>query len=278
MPVQLHKLVNAVAAAALVAAAVVVSPVVAAASVQDRLDNIERKLDARGLVEMLNRIDQMQRDIRSLRGDIELQANTLEDIKRQQREQYMDIDRRLQQLETGQAGALGTLPGAPATGEGGPLVMPPVTTMPPAASAPPAASTPPPAAAVDPALVQAEYDTALAILREGRYSDAALAFKQFINNNPGSDLSDNANYWLGETYYVTRDFDQALATFSTVVTQYPQSPKVADSRLKMGYIYYEKEDWKKARAELEGLVSSFPASTAARLANDRLARMKKEKH
>jgi len=271
-------------AAVLTAAAAGASPVLAA-SVQERLDNIERKLDARGLVDMLNRIDQLQRDLQQLRGTLELQANTLEDIKRQQREQYMDIDRRLLQLETGQAGVL---PGA-MPGDGGgmaPVLMPPAGTPPmvsaPPVSAPPASappvSAPPAAAPVDPALAQAEYDTALAVLREGRYADAALAFKQFLNNYPGSPLADNANYWLGETYYVTRDFDQAMATFSALVTNYPQSPKVADSRLKLGFIYYEKADWKKARAELEGVVSAFPASTAARLANDRLARMKKEGH
>ncbi len=160
-------------------------------------------------------------------------------------------------------------------------VTPPASVAPPPAAPPPA--TPPPAkppvaTEANPALAQGEYDTALAILREGRYSDAALAFKQFLNNHPNSNLADNAYYWLGETYYVTRDFPQALATFNTLVAQYPQSPKVADSRLKLGYIYYEKEDWKKARAELEGVVSTYPASTAARLASDRLTRMKKEGH
>lgn len=267
-------------AAAVLTAAVAGGSPALAASVQERLDNIERKLDARGLVDMLNRIDQLQRDLQQLRGTLEQQAYTLDEIKRQQREQYMDIDRRLLQLETGQPGtATGTAPGT------APVLTPsegtePMATTPPATTPP--AGTPSRAAApvapVDPALAQTEYDTALAILREGRYADAALAFKQFLNNHPGSVLADNANYWLGETYYVTRDFDQALATFNALVANYPQSPKVADSRLKIGYIHFEKQDWKKARAELEGVVSTYPASTAARLANDRLARMKKEGH
>ena len=277
MVVQRNKLMKSLAVAAVLMAATAGGSPVLAASVQERLDNIERKLDARGLVDMMNRIDQLQRDLQQLRGTLELQANTMEDIKRQQREQYMDIDRRLLQLETGQAGVLpGALPG-----DGGGMAPVPPAGTPPAVSAPPVSGPPvsaPPAAPVDPALAQAEYDTALAILREGRYADAALAFKQFLNNHPGSPLADNANYWLGETYYVTRDFDQAMATFSALVTNYPQSPKVADSRLKLGFIYFEKADWKKARAELEGVVSAFPASTAARLANDRLARMKKEGH
>ena len=65
-----------------------------AASTRERLDNIERKLDSRGLLDMLNRIEQMQRDLQELRGEIELQTHTLKDMQRRSREQYLDIDRR----------------------------------------------------------------------------------------------------------------------------------------------------------------------------------------
>ena len=122
------------------------------------------------------------------------------------------------------------------------------------------------------------YDTGLAILREGRYAEAAQAFNRFLVDYPGSSYADNASYWLGETYYVTRDFDRSLATFKGLVEQYPDSPKAADSRLKTGYIYYEKKDWKAARQTLESVVSDYPGSTAARLAGDRLKKMKKEGH
>jgi tol-pal system protein YbgF len=241
-----------------------------AASVNERLDTIERKLDARGLIDMLNRIEQLQQDIQQLRGEIEMQAHTLDQMKRQQREQYLDIDRRLQQLESAQA------PGAAApvadAGASAPAGAAPVTPVAPVAGT----AAPAPVASADPAREQAEYDTALAILRDGRYSDAALAFKQFITNYPGSSYADNAYYWLGETYYVTREFDQAQATFNKLVADFPNSPKVADSRLKLGYIHYENKDWKAARTELEAVTASAPASTAARLANERLARMKKE--
>ena len=53
-----------------------------AASTSDRLDSLERKLDSRGLLDMLNRVEQMQRDIQQLRGDIEVQTHTLKDMQR----------------------------------------------------------------------------------------------------------------------------------------------------------------------------------------------------
>ncbi len=235
---------------------------------EERLQNIERKLDSRGLVDMLNRLEQMQRDLQKMRGELEQQTHRLDGIERRQREQYVDIDRRLQELETRSSGVVAPIPG---TDAGSAVVTPP-----PSQTATP--KTPPPAivASGDTAEGKAEYETALAILRDGRYADAALAFKQFLARHPGSSMADNASYWLGETYYVTRDFDQSLATFTGLVNNHPQSPKVSDSRLKIGYIHYEKKDWKAARAELEAVVGNYPGTTAARLANDRLARMKKE--
>jgi tol-pal system protein YbgF len=231
---------------------------------------------------MLNRLEQLQQDVQQLRGEIEVQTHRLEDMQRRQREQYMDIDRRLQSIETGAAGSVMPAPGMgggngtvmtpprmPGGGAGNGAVMTPSPVTP---------ATPPPVTTATAAAEQTEYDTALAILREGRYADAALAFKQFLARYPNSAYVSNASYWLGETYYVTRDFDQSLTTFTGLVTNHPQSPKVSDSYLKIGYIHYEKKDWKAARQALETVVNSYAGTTAARLAADRLARMKKEGH
>jgi tol-pal system protein YbgF len=252
---------------------------------ETRIDSIERKLEGRGLVDMLTQIEQLQRDVQQLRGEIEVQTHTLEDIQRRQRELYLDIDRRMQQLETGQVAQ----PMEPAADV--PVTAPPSLPVPGSVAAPPSLPVSPvsPVSPVLPVLPvlpvsppsgeeQAEYDKALAILREGRYEDAATTFSQFLTRYPGSAYADNASYWLGETYYVSRDFDRALATFGKLVENYPQSPKLPDARLKIGFIHYEKKDWASARSELDGLVADHPGSTAARLAGDRLARMKKEGH
>jgi tol-pal system protein YbgF len=332
MPVmRRNRLLTGMTVAAFAATVICALPAQAAPSVKERLDSLERKVDARGLIDLSSRVEQLQRDIEQLRGDVEVQSHGLEELQRSQREQYLDIDRRLRLLEPGQAGGIPpavmapgstappatTAPSAeiPASAEMPPLAPPPVVTPPPEygnAAAPPAQEfdfspsagdeiAPPeypdtaespatenefapaggvaaPAPAGNPLDEKAEYDTALAILRDGRYSDAALAFKQLIASYPNGSYTDNAHYWLGETYYVTRDFDQAQAAFREVTTSFPQSPKQADSRLKLGFIYYEKQDWKAARTELETVVNSWPASTAARLASERLVRMKQERH
>ena len=62
----------------------------------------------------------------------------------------------------------------------------------------------------NPAEVQAAYDEAFQALKELRYADAAESFQSFMDQYPNSDLADNAQYWLGESYYVTRNYEIAL--------------------------------------------------------------------
>jgi tol-pal system protein YbgF len=278
-----------------VLAAALAFPVYSASnlSTSERLDRIERQLEGRGLIDLLNQLEKLQGDVQQLRGDIEVQNHQLEDMQRRQKELYLDIDRRLQALETGKpAGAAGEAPvpggmdvSAPPSYETSPSYQaspsyqtPPPIAAPPVTVAPPPVAPAPAAAPVNTAEQEAEYEKALAILREGRYVEAATAFNQFLEKYPGSPYSDNAYYWLGETYYVTRDFDRALASFNQLVGSYPMSPKLPGARLKIGYIYYEKQNWAAARKELSSLVTGYPGSTEARLADDRLQRMRKEGH
>ncbi len=60
-------------------------------------------------------------------------------------------------------------------------------------------------------------------------------FQQFLQSYPQSSLADNAQYWLGESYYVTRDFQNAAAAFQTVLDRWPDSRKAPDALLKLGY-------------------------------------------
>jgi tol-pal system protein YbgF len=116
------------------------------------------------------------------------------------------------------------------------------------------------------------------MVRDGQFEEAAESFNIFLNNYPDSSYADNANYWIGETYYVIRDFEPALEIFTDLVENFPDSPKVPDTRLKIGYIYYEQHDWPAAHEELSSIVSTYPDTEVAQLANARLMRMEDEGH
>ncbi len=95
---------------------------------------------------------------------------------------------------------------------------------------------------------------------------------------PDSGLADNAQYWLAETHYVSQKYPQALPEFQALLKRYPDSRKIPDTLLKVGYCHYELEDWGAARAALSTVAADYPETTAARLANQRLDRMKGEGH
>jgi tol-pal system protein YbgF len=122
------------------------------------------------------------------------------------------------------------------------------------------------------------YDAAFELLKEGRYDEAASAFEQFMAAFPASELMDNAQYWLAETFYVTQEFRTALPGFQKVISDYPDSRKVPDALLKIGYCNYALERWNDARKALKAVTANYPESTAARLAGQRLDQMQSEGH
>ncbi len=86
----------------------------------------------------------------------------------------------------------------------------------------------------DAATVQAEYDKAYNALKKGDYKTAESAFTAFIKKHPASSLAGNANYWLGETYYARKQYEQAVGIFADGFTKYKNNSKAPDNLLKLG--------------------------------------------
>jgi len=263
-------------------------------SLDARVTKLERVLNGQGLADLLTRIQRLQEDVQKLRGDLEVQGNDINGIKQRQRDLYLDLDRRLQKLETAAPAmtkppASTTAPVAPLPGQPG-GVSPPVGGAPTAAgmnpAMPPTAqptspgmtapmATPP---AANPGQEQVDYQKAFDLLKGGHYDDAIAGFKEVLKDYPDGNLADNAQYWIGEAHFAARRFSEAADEFGKVIHDYPQSPKVPDAMLKLGFSYYELAAWGKARDTLEQLKGRYPQSTAAQLADRRLQKMKSEGH
>ncbi len=205
------------------------------------------------VLELMQRVETLEREIRELRGQVEQLNHEMESVGRRQRELYLDLDRRLQSLETGR--------GRP---------------MPATEPAPGASPSLPPAAGADLGDERGAYDAAFRMLQEGRYPAAIAAFKEYLERYPDGRLADNAQYWLGEAYYVTRDYRTALVEFRVVLDRHPQSQKVPDALLKIGYVHYELQEWDEARRVLTDVAGRAAGTTIARLAEQRLQRMRQE--
>ena len=125
---------------------------------------------------------------------------------------------------------------------------------------------------------QEAYQAAFDTLKEGRYKEAKVELQAFLDKYPNGSFSGNAQYWLGEAHYVTRNFEQGIIEFEKVLKGFPGSNKVPDAMLKLGYTYYELKQYPESRAVLQELRTSFPNETASRLATKRLDRIRKEGH
>jgi len=211
--------------------------------IDTRLLRLERVLANQSLLDLSQRIEAVQAETRVLRGQIDELQHQVTQGQTQQREMYGDVDRRLAALEGGSGGA------APA-------------------AAPPAGGLPIPQGDD-----RANYQAAFDLLKDAKYPEAINAFKQYLSSFPNSALADNAQYWLGEAHYVTKQYPDALRDFRTVVEKYPESRKIPDALLKIGYCNYELKNWSEARSALGQVVQRFGDTTAARLAGQRLAKM-----
>ncbi len=81
---------------------------------------------------------------------------------------------------------------------------------------------------------QEQYNYAFGLLRQADYAQAEGALRSFLEAHPNDPLAGNAKYWLGETYYVRGDYQNAAIIFAEGFQQYPDSGKAPDNLLKLG--------------------------------------------
>ena len=301
-----HLKTSALAAAALVAAVVAFATPASAQrmSLAERIERLEQQANGQGgsnAVDLVNQISALQSQVQSLQGQVEELKHALEESKQRNKDQYLDLDSRIGRLEGG--GAAAPAPGGHAPPRAADNQPPDVDLGNPASGNQP----PPPRAATRNANVgelsdadraagepgdlaapasapaageagagAASYNDAFAALKDGRYAESARRFQSFIDQNPDGELTGNAYYWLGESYYVTQNYKIALQSFQTLLKRYPTSQKAPDALLKVGYSQYELKQWDQAEATLNQVVQTYPDTTVARLAQGRLRALKME--
>lgn len=117
------------------------------------------------------------------------------------------------------------------------------------------------------------YNTAFGDLNKGSYDLARQGFEEYLKNYPDTELSDNAQYWIGESHYIQRKFSDAIQGFDKVLTNYPKGDKAPAAALKKGYSLLETKNNDAGVRELRQLIQKYPNSDSAPLAKDRLNAM-----
>lgn len=245
------------------AALVAVAPASAQrVSLADRVAALEQQAaNNRGNVDLLNQVTQLKTEMQALRSQLEQVQQQQEQARQSGRNQYLDLDGRLNRLEGGAA------PSPPPAAAGAPPLAPVIT------------QDSKPAVYGDAGTLakgegeRTAYETAFDALKAGHYADSARLFQQFLQDYPNGSYAPNALYWLGESYYVTQNYALAQQQFQALLDRYPTHDKAAGALLKVGLSQYGLKQMDAAQATLSQVVQRYPGSDAARTADDRLRAM-----
>jgi tol-pal system protein YbgF len=181
-----------------------------------------------------------------------------------------DLGERLSELNEKYQSLKATPPPPVATDVSGftpPAADVPGTTPPVGASPAPSPAAPAPASAPAPREL---YSQAYADFARGNYDLAVQGFTEYIKNYPGTDFTDNAQYWVGECLYGKKLYNEAIEAWNTLFRDYPSSDKLPDARVKKGMALERLGRRSQALVEYRFVIDRFPNSPAARIARERL--------
>lgn len=216
---------------------------------------------------LIDAIQNLQKEVQELRGQLEVQAHDLKLLQQQQLSFYKDLDSRLG--STGAKAApmraptdmsLGTKPleiQAPKSAAIKPKIIP-------------AAKPLPQVSRANPADEQISYLAAYELVQNKRYDDAITAMQTFAQKYPNGGYTANAEYWLGELFLVKKEYSKAIEHFQVVLDQFPSSSKSAACMLKSGYAYAASGQHEEAVKRLQQVISTYPDTATAQLAKSKL--------
>ncbi len=222
-------------------------------SIADRVAALEQQATSQtqgasqANIELLNKSTQMQDEIRLLRASIEQLQNELEQARQRNREQYIDLESRVNTLEQ-----------TPEASKPVPVIVPVKPAVKPSTVVAPAAES---------LAYQAAHNS---LIKQGDAVAASRQFQDFLQTYPNSKLAPNAWYWLGESYYIIQNYALALKSFDILNQQFPDSSKAPDSLLKTAYCHIELKVIDKGKKELEQLIAKYPNHPVADMARGRL--------
>ena len=204
---------------------------------QDTAAKLSDKADRSGTLDLINQNEQLRQEIAKLRGQVEVLANDLAETQKRQKDFYIDLDTRLRNMEPKKV----TVDGQDAE--------------------------------VEPS-EQKAYETAMGLFKDGDYKGAGAALNDFLRRYPQSAFAANAQYALGNSFYVQNDYRDALSAQQIVVKNFPSSPRAPEALLNIASCYVELKDKAGAKRTLETLIDKYPGSTSAQTAKERLHSIK----
>ena len=203
---------------------------------------IQNKLAVRSILDLQMQIDMQTTEMRKQRGQFEEFSHALQDAEKRQRDFYTDLDSRLRPLESGTAGT--ATRAAPSSGGS------------------------------DAASENRSFEIAYGFYRAEKYREAASAFSGFLKQYPQSMHEANVYYWMGNAYFLSKDYANAVAAYRILLDKHDDHPRAPDSMLNLAESQLLLKQKSTAKTTLKQLIARFPGSDASGKAKKRLAALK----
>ncbi len=225
--------------------------------------------------DFVNKMQSLQKEIQELRGQLEIQAHDVEELKQQlslsQNSQSSPNQPNLpSRRSTSNAEMETSKPIAPQTTSINRNTTPAQANKEqPVSSIEQTTSN----VRINPADEQISYLAAYDLVKQKNVPQATQAMQVFLNKYPHGGYSANAHYWLGELYLKNKDFPSAISEFDTVIQNFKSSGKYAPSRLKLGYALAESGQIREAKEQLRAVMNRYPDTATAHLAHLKLEKL-----
>lgn len=189
------------------------------------------------------RITQMQEQVRSMNGKIEEVQHRITLLERRLNRMSEDLEVRLLAIEEALANGAPAIGETPADGGGGQVLARPIVTP-----------------VLPEGTAREQYDFAYDFLKKRQWVEGRGALQAFLEKNPKDELSDNAAYWLGETYYINKQYKEAARAFADGYRNYPKADKAPDNLLKLAKSLSALDQPDKACTTYAKLLEDYPNS------------------
>ncbi|WP_250465601.1 MULTISPECIES: tol-pal system protein YbgF [unclassified Caballeronia] len=204
-----------------------------------KTDSLGNQLSAaqRTILDQSNRIDQLNQQVATLRGQNEDLGNQVATLQKQQKDYYADLDTRLKKFEPQQQ----TIDGV--------------------------------SGAVQPGETEA-FNAASTEFRNGDYKNAATSFKAFVSKYPQSPYQPTAQYWLGNALYAQRDYKGSTGVWQNLVKTYPTHPRAPEALLAIANNQIEQGQKAAAKQTLQQIISQYSGTEVAQSAQSKMSQVK----
>jgi len=125
---------------------------------------------------------------------------------------------------------------------------------------------------------QIAYNAAYKLIEDKNFSEATVAFKDFLWQHNNSKYAPNAIYWLGELYLTEHKFGVAADYFLQVVNKYKDHDKAPDALLKLGMLEIERENWQGAKDYFTQIKKDYSNSSRVHMADAKLQSLQRDGH